>query len=51
MKTMTVRAPIDLQKRLKEIANSLGYTRNGLVLQILHDWIDDYEKKTNEEKG
>lgn len=42
---MTVRAPDDLQKELKEQAKKLGYPRNALVLQILRDWIKQNEKK------
>lgn len=36
---MTVRAPDDLQKILKEQAKKLGYPRNALILQILRDWV------------
>lgn len=42
---MTIRAPDDLQKVLKEQAQKLGYTRNALVLQILRDWMKQNEVK------
>ena len=40
---MTVRAPDKLQKILSDEAKPLGLTRNGLILQILWDWVDSKE--------
>lgn len=37
---MTVRAPEDLQKILKDIAKKKGMPRNSLVLQILWEWAE-----------
>lgn len=39
MKTMTVRAPDDLQEKLRRIAKREGLTRNALILVILSEWI------------
>ena len=36
---MTVRAPEDMQRKLSEKAQSVGLTRNALVLQILQEWL------------
>ena len=36
---MTIRAPEELQKALKEAAERQGFTRNSLVLQILREWV------------
>ena len=36
---MTVRAPSELQKLLKDKAKQNGLTRNALVLHILWEWI------------
>ena len=47
---MTVRAPDNFQKELKEYAQKLGYTRNALVLKILHDWLNQQNKQQNEKK-
>lgn len=44
-KIMTVRAPDDLKTYLKESAKNQGHTRNGLILQILWDWVKNQEKK------
>ena len=43
---MTVRAPDDLQKSLKDHAKRLGYPRNALVLQILQAWVKQNDQKT-----
>jgi predicted transcriptional regulator len=43
--TMTVRIPDDLQKELAELAKKQGFTRNGLVLKILWDWVEHQETK------
>lgn len=45
MNLMTVRAPDDLQKILKDAAKKEGYTRNSLILQILWDWVRRREKE------
>lgn len=37
---MTVRAPEDLKKILKDIAQKKGMPRNSLVLQILWEWAE-----------
>lgn len=42
---MTVRAPDDLQKILKEQAKKLGYTRNAFVLQILQAWVKQNDQQ------
>lgn len=36
---MSVRAPDDLQNKLKIFAGKHGLTRNALILQILWDWV------------
>ena len=41
---MTVRAPDELQKLLKEAARKQGFTRNALILQILRDWAKSQDK-------
>lgn len=41
---MTVRAPDELQKLLKEAARKQGFTRNALILQILRDWAKKQDK-------
>ena len=43
MTIMTVRAPDDLQNKLKYFAGRHGLTRNGLILQILWDWVKKNE--------
>lgn len=35
----TLRIPISLLNNLKEIADKQGYTLNGLILNILWEWI------------
>lgn len=45
---MTIRAPDELQRTLKEYAKQFGYPRNALVLQILQEWVN---KKEIEGKG
>lgn len=46
-KIMTVRAPDELQKILKECAKKLGFPRNALILQILQAWVkQNYEQPT-----
>lgn len=42
--TMTIRIPNDLQKKLADLAKEQGFTRNGLVLKILWDWLKEQEK-------
>lgn len=37
---MTVRAPDNLQKALKDVAKDKGLTRNALILQILWEWLE-----------
>lgn len=46
---MTVRAPDNLQEKLKQKAKKLGMTRNGLILKILWEWVNYDEKKEQEE--
>lgn len=46
---MTVRAPDNFQRELKEYAQKLGYTRNALVLKILHDWVN--QQNEGKDKG
>lgn len=41
---MTVRAPEEMQDKLKQIAVKRGFTRNALILQILQKWLEDKEK-------
>lgn len=48
-KIMTVRIPDNIQNYLQQQAKRMGYTRNGLVLQILWEWIR--EQKQNDQKG
>mgnify|MGYP002326578248 CR=1 FL=1 len=36
---MTIRAPDEMQRLLKETSKDLGFTRNALVLQILWEWL------------
>ncbi|MGN0141528.1 MAG: hypothetical protein ACI4AD_04820 [Roseburia sp.] len=48
MNIMTVRAPDDLQKKLKEKAENRGLTRNSLILQILWEWVEGHDCKTEE---
>lgn len=43
---MTVRAPEDLQKKLKEYAKIRGYTRNALILKILWEWLERVGKRS-----
>lgn len=45
---MTVRAPDDLQKSLKDHAKRLGYPRNALILQILQGWVKEQQKSKDE---
>ena len=45
MTIMTVRAPDDLQKKLKKSASQQGLTRNSLILHILWEWIKKEEKE------
>ena len=40
MNILTVRAPEELQRLLKEKATKSGMTRNALILQILWDWVE-----------
>lgn len=44
IKTMTVRVPDKMRKELKELASEQGLTRNGLILQILHNWLKKQKK-------
>ena len=41
---MTVRAPDDLFKDLERLAKTKGFTRNGLILQILWEWVKKNEQ-------
>ena len=36
---MTIRAPEELRKILRQISRERGYTTNALVLSILWDWV------------
>lgn len=45
MTIMTVRAPDDLQIKLKQRANRHGMSRNSLILHILWEWIKKEEKE------
>lgn len=42
---MTVRATDDLQEILKQKAKKRGFTRNGLILNILWNWVKQEERK------
>lgn len=42
---MSVRAPDELQEKLKLYAEKEGYTRNALILQILWAWVRENEKE------
>lgn len=44
MTIMTVRAPDDLQNKLKMFAGKQGLTRNALILQILWEWVKRQER-------
>ena len=39
-----IRAPTKLKNALKEIAQDKGMTINGLILNILWDWWEEYKK-------
>lgn len=45
MNVMTVRAPDDLQEYLKDRAKEQGIARNGLILQILWEWVKREENQ------
>ena len=45
MTIMTVRAPDELQSKLKQYANRQGLSRNSLVLHILWEWIEKEKDK------
>lgn len=40
MKIMTIRAPDELQERLRKISKQYGMPRNALVLKVLWDYIN-----------
>ena len=42
-KVMTIRPPEELREKIKEKANSKGYTVNQMVLQILWEWIGEQD--------
>lgn len=42
---MSVRAPNELQEKLRIYAEKQGFTRNALILQILWAWVRENEKK------
>ena len=50
---MTIRPPDELRTFLRQYAQSLGLTVNGIVLQILWDWKTAYEHQddTRIERG
>ena len=41
---MSVRAPNELQEKLRIHAEKQGFTRNALILQILWAWVRENEK-------
>ncbi len=45
MRIMTLRVPDDVRETLMTYAKEHGLTRNGLVLQILWDWIEELKRK------
>ena len=48
-KVTGIRMPQELDKQVKEIADYLGYTKNGLINQIIREWLSEYRRQ-NEEK-
>lgn len=44
-KVMTIRPPEELREKIKEKANSKGYTVNQMVLQILWEWIGEQDRR------
>lgn len=51
MEIMTVRAPDRLRGMLKKKAEEQGQTRNGLILQILWEWVENKEEKARTPEG
>ena len=45
MTIMTVRAPAELQAKLKKFANKKGMSRNAIILHILWEWVKNCEKE------
>ncbi len=45
MKRTGVRLPIPLYEQIREIAKISGYTMNGLIVQILWDFVEEVNKK------
>ena len=48
---MTIRPPDELQTALHQHAQKFGMTVNGLVLQILWDWIFQHSGETPDIEG
>lgn len=44
---MTTRAPDELFEKLDEAAKKQGFTRNGLILKILWEWLKEGERDEN----
>ena len=49
-KVTGIRMPQELDKQVKEIADYLGYTKNGLINQILREWLSEYRRQNEERK-
>lgn len=47
---MTVRPPEDTHARLKKQAKKRGLTLNGLILNILWEWLKANDKEENNER-
>ncbi|EEP28239.1 ribbon-helix-helix domain-containing protein [Shuttleworthella satelles] len=49
-KVTGIRMPQELDKQVKEIADYLGYTKNGLINQILREWLSEYRRQNEKRK-
>ena len=47
---MTVRATDELKESLKHLAAERGFTRNGLILNILWEWVKKEQKENRDLK-
>lgn len=45
---MTIRPPDELRTFLRQYAQSLGLTVNGMVIQILWDWVAQHDVPSSE---
>lgn len=48
-KVISVRGPDKLKEQLDQLAQRQGFTRNGLILKILWDYVDNKEKMESNE--